>query len=95
MRKEKIIDMLNCNQSKKVQDLGIKYALQEKEKSFLLYYAEDIQYSDNCAKIFASMSYNESEIYMDELDRRFKHTWSNNNIRVFNKLSGKNTVFRI
>ena len=67
MRKEKIIDMLNCNQSKKVQDLGIKYALQEKEKSFLLYYAEDIQYSDNCAKIFASMSYNESEIYMDEL----------------------------
>lgn len=67
MQKEKIIEMLNCNQSKEVQELGIKFAMQEKDKGFLLYYSEDVQYSENCAKIFTSMTYDESEIYMDEL----------------------------
>ncbi len=67
MDKQKIIMMLNSNQPKEVQELGIKYALQEEDKSFVLYYAEDFDYSDNCAKIFLSMSFDESKVYMDEL----------------------------
>ena len=67
MEKEEIIRMLSFRRPIEIQKKGIKNALLQKDLHFLLFYAEDMEYSENCAKIFTSLNYSEVKIYLDDL----------------------------
>lgn len=67
MEKKEIIKMLSFHQPIDIQQKGIKNALLQKDLHFLLFYAEDIEYAENCAKVFTSLNYSEIKIYLDDL----------------------------
>lgn len=92
MRKEEIINSLNENQSTCVQNKAIELALKETDKSFLLPYAENIEYAENCAKIFVSLTDVEIENYLEELISWVEDLNTPGAIKIFERLmkcSGK------
>ena len=64
---KEIIEMLHCDSSKMLQTKGIQLALGKEDLSFVMYHSSNPEYGENCALIFTSLDYCESERYFDDL----------------------------
>ncbi|MBQ8163399.1 MAG: hypothetical protein IJZ93_03410 [Clostridia bacterium] len=65
--KESIIEMLHKKQPQEVQEQGISLALKEENLEFILEVCNDVNYANNCAKIFSELNYDRSARYFEKL----------------------------
>lgn len=61
-----VIEMLNYNNPLDIQQAGIKLALHTSDLKTLLEYSEFLEYGDNIAKVFTSLTYEQNSIYVDD-----------------------------